>query len=315
MAHRLRTCFDCAAQVEPDALVCSACGSAELTYGRSKARQPIVLESPELPWPWSTAIRSLPAGGLVGLYGAKGSGKSSLAAVLQPDLWLTSEQSNEQASATLTYAQGASWTPTEVQAVGTPDEVRAHLAQVHEGLVVLDSATRCGGLREQLAALESMEAWANGGPGRRGLVVLQVNDKGEPAGLTELEHAVTTICGVIGEESGLRRIITEKNRFGPLGVAYFRLGSKGLERPQLRYSYSVEGAHGQYRLVPWPTPGARWAGLLDALFTSAEGEVFAVAGLASAGRQVPGYPNDRLLPADVDERRAFAEAHGLTWLT
>lgn len=316
MAQRIRTCYDCGAQVEADALICSACHGSQLTYGHARPRQPTVLASPPLPWPWSTAIERLPAGGLVGLFGPKGSGKSSLAAVLRPDLWLTSEQIVSQANGTISYALGEAWQPTEIKEVKQPAEIGVVLGRIHAGMVVLDSVTRCGGLREQLQVLELLEAWCCAGPDRRACAILQVNDKGEPAGLTENEHLVTTVCGVAQEESGLRRVFTEKNRYGPLGVAYFRFGRGGLEQPKLQYSYSVEGSTGRYQLMPYPSKGARWDGLLRAAFESqVEGEVNVIArpGLASAGRHVPGYPNNALYPADVGERRRFAEAHGLTW--
>lgn len=313
MARRIRTCFDCGAQVPTDALICPFCSGTELTVGHARPTRPAIIDSPALPWPWSVTLKAWPAGGLVGLYGAPGSGKSSLAARLRPELWLTSEQLVHQAHASISYAQGADYSGPEIAEVGTPGDVGARLAHQYAGMVVLDSVTRCGNLQAQLQVLELLERWVQDGEERRALAVLQVNEKGEPAGLTENEHLVTAIVGVIQEDSGLRRLFAKKNRAGDLGVAYFTLSAEGLGHPKLPYSYSVEGAHGRYALVPWPTPGARWAGLLDAAFKTTEGDVAAVPGLASAGRPVAGYAGGALYPADVLERRKFAEAHGLTW--
>lgn len=251
-----------------------------------------------------------PDGFLIGVYGAKGSGKSTVTGILHPDVWLTSEQTCSQASASLAWAQGASWQPIEVVEVATPGDVSANLADIYRGTVVLDSISRVGTLTTQKDALEAVHQWARHETDRRAAVIWQVNERGEPAGLTELQHLVDQICGVAIEESGLRRLHATKNRAGSLGVAYFGLTAKGLERPSFRYSYSVEGPHGAYQLVPWPSSGARWAGLLDELFERLKE---ARPGLASAGRHVYGYPDGVLLPADVDQRRAFAEAHGLTW--
>lgn len=306
------TCYNCGTIAPERAIVCRSCGGNDLSRFAARPQTVINYSSVvDLPWPWSAVLLAWPEAFVVGLFGPPGAGKSSVAALLRPQSLLTSEQTIQQAAAMLARVQADSYEPTLIQVVRTPAEVQLALQETHTGLIMLDSVTRCGSLHEQRDVLHQLDAWAEGGPGRRALVVMQVNAEGEPAGLTENEHLVDAIVGITMEESGQRRLYARKNRAGPLGVAYVELDAQGrMGPPKLQYSYSVEGQHGQYRLVPWPSPKTAWQGLLDQAFKSN-----ARPGLASAGRWVPGYPHNCLSPADVAQRRAFAEAHGLKWLT
>ena len=305
-------CYDCASPVPTGNLLCPRCGGATLSKGAARPTETAQLETPPLPEPWAGVLQAWPEGSVVGIFGPKGSGKSSLCWRLRPDWVLTSEQTVHACAVALQRIQGADRRPTEIRTVRRPDDVRAKLGQVHQGLVVLDSITRCGGLHGAREALEALAEWCQAGPGRRAVGVLQVNAKGRPAGLTENEHLTDAIVGVAVEESGLRRLFAEKNRSGGLGSRYFQLTASGLEAGHFPYSYSVEGPAGAYRLEPYPSREARWQGVLHAAFSANEG---ARPGLASAGRLVPGYPGGRLEPADVEQRRIFAEAHGLEWFT
>lgn len=301
-------CYSCGAALESSALVC-LCGGT--LFFANRARPDRVHSAPtiDLPFPWSAVVESWPEGSLIGLYGPPGSGKSSLAALLRPCAWFTSEQTISQASALLQRLQGKDYEPTEIRTLSDPEAVKSALADYHQGLVVLDSVTRCGSVNQQLEAMEAIHRWTTAEPDRRALAILQVTKRGEMAGLRELEHLTDAIAGVAVEESGLRRLEASKNRNGGLGTAYFKLGKEGVIKPSFDYSYSVEGSPGAYALMPWPSPGAKWAGLLDREFL--EG---ARPGLASAGRFVAGYPGDKLLPADAEDRKKFALAHGLKWL-
>lgn len=301
-------CYNCATPNPRGALVCSRCGGAHLTANAARPIRVFPSEGTALPYPWAGVLTRWPAGKVIGLYGSPGCGKSSLAALLRPQAWLTTEQTVDAAAETLVYVQRENYEAPEMRALDGP-ELGPYLGGLYTGLVVLDSVTKCGGLREQLHALEQLVAWAADGTDRRGLAIFQVNKEGEPAGLKENEHLTHANVAVAQEESGLRRVFAVKNRSGPYGSQYFTLGANGLETPRFLYSYSVEGTHGTYRLEPWPSPRASWAGVLDLVF-----ERGARPGLAHAGRPVPGYPDGMLLPADWEHRKAFAEAHGLHWL-
>lgn len=303
-------CYDCATPATTDALCCSACGSSDLRAGAARPSTPPATVSPPLPFPWDATLRAWPAQGLVLLYGQRGSGKSAAAAQLAPDWWLTSEQTIDQAAASIAWAQGGTYIkPPELREVHTAGDVEELLwGGLFGELVVVDSLSRLGTWTEQARIMEVIEAWCRE-TDARALVVVQVNKQGQPAGLTEVEHLTTAIVSAQVEEDGQRRLCADKNRRGPLGAALFQLTGRGLERTALPYSYSVEGCPGQYRLVPWPSKGARWDELLARAFQES-----AEAGWASAARLVEGYPDGVLLPGDVDERRAFAEAHGLRWL-
>ena len=311
------TCYDCGAAAPRDALLCPRCSSTDLTKGRAAPRAYVPDDHdlmPGLPFPWRAALGRTTPGSIVALFGPPGSGKSALCAVLRPSLWLTAEQTAQQAMRSIWWANGgehAAPARVPVSEVRQPGDVERELErELGDGIVVLDSLTRIGSYHEQKHLLEVIETWAQGAPGRAAFVVLQVNADGEPAGLREVEHLTTAVAGVSSEPTGLQRLYARKNRDGGLGSAYFRLTAAGLGPAELPYSYSVEGRRGAYRLHPYPLPGAKWAGGLAARFGA--GDV--VPGLAHAGQCVKGYPRGLLLPADHDERKAFAEAHGLTWI-
>ena len=83
---------------------------------------------------------------------------------------------------------------------------------------------------------------------------------------------------VISDAYGLRRLDVEKNRHaGGLFSAYFSLGVGGVGKPVFKQAYCVEGQPGAYRLVPYPTRGAEWHGLID---TMEKGEIEGTASAA-----------------------------------
>lgn len=268
----------------------------------------------ELPHPWGV-LRAWPSGHVVALSAGPGAGKSTLAALLKPDHWWTCEQTAEQAAILLDRARpGGVDGSVTIYAFGRGDGGAAirRLEQLPAGFVVVDSITAAAALDEQVSLVARIVEWARRGDDRRALVILGQTSDGTAAGRVQLRHVVDVDATIAGQDDGARVLATQKNRAGPLGSAYFSLTSNGAAIPAFPYSYSVESIGGAFRLVPYPTDGpqVKWDGVLRHRFKGRPAEP----GYASAGRVVPGYPSDRLQPADVSERRAFAEAHGLRWL-
>lgn len=299
-------CYACGLPATHGALVCPACGGAAWVTG---AVLPTEVR-PErdgypLPWPW-VALGSWPSSSVVAVSGGPGSGKSTLAAALHPRAWLTSEQTPYQVGSMFHRLRVPA--PTTYATHDAGDVARA-LDDTATGLVVVDSLTQLGGWDAQAAILERVIAWARSGWDRRALVVLQVNARGEGAGLMELPHLVDAVCTVGAVGQGLRAFAVSKNRHGPLSTRLYQLGAHGVRAPDDvagLAAYSVEGEPGSYTLHPFPMPGAKWSGLWKVRVPEA--------GAASAC-VVAGYcPGGLLHPADAAERRAFAEAHGLRWV-
>ncbi len=294
----------------PDSLVCAICRCADLDPRRTRPTPQREAPEAELSQPW-TAIERFPEGAVLTLHGGPGSGKSSLAAHLGPGTWLTSEQTPEEAGRLLRRSWPGEYKAPQVHVVETQNDLIASLGEAADALVVIDSITQMGGLQAQADALIFFRTWCKAAPGRRGIAILQHNKAGEAAGLRELEHLVDVICPVYQEGSGLRVLGVTKNRNGPLGSHYFTLDGDGVGVPAFRGLYSVEGNIGAYRLHPWPLKGATFGGWIDKLAASDTGPPLQG---GSAALHAPGLPGDIWEPADVEQRKSFAVAHGLPWL-
>lgn len=323
-----RFCGACGATVPPDFLTCPkpACRSTDVRTDEISPPYPTVIPVPVDP-PWDF-VGSWPEGASGTLTGPPGCGKSSIALRLAdvfPEsrlLWLTAEQEPGEAAASAARCLGGlARFPVRLRPVFRPCKGPADVAEalrVHSDIdcvVALDSLSRCpeGDWPGQLAILATIVAWAKERPGRRALAILQVNGTGEAAGMRGIPHLVDFTCD-IGDADGTGIVTATKNRNGPLDSRYFELGSNGVTIPEFPFSYSVEGNRGTgYRLHDYPTPGAKWAGLLDAM-RDAHGGV-TLPGYACAARPVPGYPDGVLQPRDVADRKRFAERHGLTFLS
>lgn len=186
----------------------------------------------------------------------------------------------------------------------------------HVGPVVLDSLTRLGGTGAA-QALEELDAYRQ----RTGAPVVLINQATkdrEAWGSTRLQHDVDVVVGLGRAAAGRRFARVEKNRVGAEGDVSFRLEASGAAELDLARLYSVERSRGALRLVAWPDTGARWAGPYELAErdSAAAGRMrarLAGGGLACAARRSRLAPGGWAQPEDLDERRAYAEAHGLQW--
>lgn len=298
-------CVRCLRRRRPGFLLC-ACGGDSFSSGALQAIELYKATPYPLRFPWHVMGDWQP-GTLTMIAGGPGGGKSSLAALLDPDGWLTTEQDPAEAASILARCGTGAVCP--VEAVEGCDGVREGIAKLEPGGVyVVDSISAAGTVPAQGELLHDLAKWTRA-TGSRLLVIQQVNGEGEGAGLTAMPHLVDAAALI--EQDDVRRISFWKNRGGPIGSVIFDLDERGVTRPELGdASYSIEGKPGRYRLHSWPQGGGKWGALFDFAWAKAP----AVPGLATAAIPVLGYRGGTLKPLDRRARKAFAEAHGLIYV-
>lgn len=297
-------CYDCGSRVPPGELLCRQCGGGDITAGMVRPTRAIETDRGTWMWPWTLA--PIPPGTCALLAGAKGLGKSSLAALASPTLWFTNEMEPVHVGAML---RRLGVEVPHVEVIEGVDHLRAALDAAPQGSrIVLDSLAELGcGHDGVVDALRHMRSWAQRSGGLI-VAINQITKDGTGQGREALEHVVDQVAYIRADDAGRRRFDVVKNRHGRLVSALIAFGQDGhLDRPQLRGAYSVEGTPGAYRLVPVPTKGAEWADPFKLASPPFEGT-------ASAGRRAKLYASGWLLPDDVDERRRFALDHGLRWI-
>lgn len=299
-------CYDCGSFVPADEVSCLTCGGGDITDGPVSPLPTRPREIQAWPWPW-TGLDVRPGYALV-LAGGKGLGKSSIAALLRPDLWLTNEMEPGDVGALFARVNPEAGRRL-VACVSTLEDVRAALVHLPDGgTLCIDSLAEFG-LEGGVPVLREARTWAQTHGGRV-VAVNQVTKEGTGVGREALEHLADIVAHVRGDEAGRRRLDITKNRGGSLFSASFVFDEQGrVTRPVLRHAYTVEGPPGGYKLTPIPTPGAAWADVYKHLPEGVYGE-----GTASCGRRSNVYRSGWLIPEDAQERQRFAEAHGLRWI-
>ena len=309
-------CYDCGRDNPDDALLCLYCSGTTLTSNKARPiyAPPVVNVASNLPYPWN-ALPRWPASSVIAIDGGPGAGKSSLCALLRPRNWLTSEETVAQATEALRRLQqseGEGWADApEITAFSNLEGLQDALEDTYDGLSVIDSVTATGHAQVQLEAMGMIMDWARGGPNRRVVAILGHNQDGGAAGPKKIAHLAQIEAFVRPDNQGRRMIGLRKNRHGPLFSRYFELGANGVERPEFPYAYSVEGIPGSYSLVAYPSKKTEWAGRLEKL--DKENSATMPLRTASAAKRAP-YGRGFMEPRDVGARRAYALAHGLTWL-
>lgn len=302
----MRWCFDCGSPAPEDVISCPACGGGDLTEGPTRPTRDVDDAEVAFEWPWNAL--TWPPGFTLTLSGGPGMGKSSLAAVLSPQHWITNEMRPRAVGRLVRRVSPGARVPM-VHLASDLEAVDRALEHTRPGdLVVVDSLAAFG-LDGAPVTLGALIAWAQANDGRV-LAINQVTKDERGAGRMRLQHDPDIVAQVRPDVAGRRRLDVTKNRAGSLFSSVFCFDARGrLTRPPFRSAYSVEGDPGSYRLMPVPTPNAQWDQLFRALPEDAP-----IEGTASAARRFERYASGWLEPEDVDERRAFAEAHGLRWI-
>ena len=299
-------CYDCGTPWDEMELFCTACGGRERAEGAARPTQVATDDVKCFRGPW----RSLPwpGQGTVGMFGGPGAGKSSLASLIKPTLWLTREQVPKPVGGLFRRMWPCGHMPL-IRTVANAEDVRKALMDTLEGPVVLDSATALG-LTEGLLASHHLVEWAQR-TNDRTLCIIQVTKDGRSAGFNEIPHLFDAIVNITPDPFGIRAWRATKSRWSDLGMTYWCFNDEGsISTPEFNAAYSVEGSPGNYCLHPFPLKGGKWNGLLAAM---ASHEVL-LPKMASAAVRAPYMPDGFITPMDTPERKRFAEKHGLRWV-
>jgi hypothetical protein len=306
-APRELYCYECGTPWDPMELRCRGCGGVESADGAARPLKSARDDVRCFKGPWR--LLPWPGQGTVGMFGGPGAGKSTLAALIRPTLWLTKEQVPKPVGSLFKRIWPDGFMPL-VHTVNSAEQVRKALLSTVEGPVVLDSATALG-LREGLLASHHLVEWAQR-HNQRTLCIIQVTKSGQSAGFNEIPHLFDAIVNISPDAFGVRAWRATKSRWCDLGATYWSFNADGrVTTPDFPAAYSVEGAPGDYWLQPFPLKGGKWYGLLAAM---ASHELLKPK-MASAAVRAPYMPTGFIEPMDVPERRRFAENHGLTWVT
>jgi hypothetical protein len=289
---------------------CVACGGkrAEPDLARPTIDVPNDVIRFDFPWdllPWPTQ-------GTVVVEGGPGSGKSSLADLLEPELYMSREMEPK-----VVGAVGRRIKPRHegilVKMVKNAEMIERILADTKKGPVVMDSLTALPSMKEALIAAHLVNTWAKK-HNERALAIVQVNKSGEGAGFMQIPHLFDTVVELAPDPWGMRIFRVTKSRWCSVASRYWTFNDKGkIGRPSFDAAYSVEGSPGEYWLHPYPMPGAKWAGLLQFL-DKAEALTAPDNGVACAALTAKYMKNGFVEPPDKAERKNFAIDNGLFWI-
>ena len=303
--HVPRYCYACGTPWSEEEICCPSCGGSDPSHGSARPTRAVENDAVRFDGPWNM-VPWIPTGS-VSMSGGPGAGKSSVAALIRPTLWITKEQ--EPRPVGDMFRRILPGHMPDVRVADSAEDVAAALSECERGPIVIDSLTAFG-LKDALATAHMVVEWARR-KNDRVLAIVQVNKDGQSAGYMEIPHLFDANIMVTPDPWGVRSFQVVKSRWCALGAMYFRFSEGGqIEIPNFEAAYSVEGSPGDYSLHPFPLKGAKWNGLLKAM---AQHNMLKP-GCACAATEASYLPSGFLEPMDVAERRAFAERNGLLWI-
>jgi hypothetical protein len=264
-------------------------------------------------------VVDLPPGGLALLHGPRGVGKTTIMLGMLEQPWLVTSEMDPQELLRYAKRQGAELAGvSRFTWIGEPtNEI---LLNVRRGGfdvppdVLFDSASATGHPVEAVQAMRRRCARY----GTRGLVIVHQTKDGEARGSGSITYEVDVELR-LEDDRGERRVLVEKNRYGPVGSVAYRMTTEGVSLPSPNGYYSVEGAAGRYRLVRHPAARrmfhAAYLWAVEAARDAGEELDLPAAPLAVAASPSRLYRGGWVEPQDVSERRAFAEAHGIPYFS
>lgn len=259
-------------------------------------------------------IVGLPASYVLLISGRRGSGKTTLALEAMTRPWVVTTEMDP--ALVVNYARRIG---QRLEAVSVPSwaedgssDWSLNIEDERPRDIVVDSISASGA---PLAALEAVRAWCLR-TGSRAIVVAHQTKAGEAAGQAAMLH-LADVELEIDIEAEHRTLRAKKNRFGGLKQAVFDLRQVGPSQAVRNRYYSIEGHGGDFRLVAYPSQGPHAAYLAAVDRARAEGEDLELPPPPVAVSAQPSrlYPSGWVEPADVDDRRAFAEACGVPYFS
>jgi len=300
-----RYCYACGTPWPEEEICCPSCGGTDPSHGSARPTRQVHHDATRYDGPWQL-LPWIPTGS-VAMFGGPGAGKSSLAAMIKPRMWITKEQEPRPVGDMFRRLLGEHM--PDVRVADSAEDVSNALSECERGPVVIDSLTAFG-LKDALITAHMAVEWARRNNDRV-LAIVQVNKDGQLAGYMEIPHLFDAIVNVTPDPWGVRSFRVSKSRWSSLGAVYWSFDKEGkIQMPKFDAAYSVEGEPGEYWLHPYPIKGAKWHGLLNALAESGQLRP----GYACAAVEASYLPCGFLEPMDAAERRAFAERNGLLWL-
>lgn len=298
-------CYKCGSTWRDTWVTCEGCGSSDKALGSARPTTIVVDDAQRFAGPWG--MISWPAPGTAMIFGGPGAGKSSLAALLRPTAWITSEQAPKPVKPL--FDRITKGHMPVIYPAKTPERVRDVLSQINKGPVVIDSLTPFGMGSIQVATM--MVEWAQE-RNERALGIVQVTKTGDAAGYMSIPHLVDAVIEVEKDAWGMRLFNVTKCRWSPEGSSYWAFNEESGEviTPRFEAAYSVEG-EANFWLQPFPMGKARWSDLLMVLDKLDMLEP----GCASAAHLAFYMEKHFMEPRDVKQRKQFAERLGLRWIS
>jgi len=311
-------CLSCGRERGLDEYACPACRSEDYGAAVPPSATPAAERQAAPLLGVLGQVMTMPRRYVLALHGRRGGGKSTVAfgAFERPHV-VTAEMATDRVLRYLERLGVRHAGLTVPQLVTETDGTqRLDLGPIADDVeeLVLDSASATV---SPPMAVEAVRRWVSQRNGRA-IVILHQNKDGSVAGQASMLHACDGEAEVVIEPTGVRRVHLTKHREGELRSVVFDLGQLGDRKQVARRYYSVEGAPGYYRLVPWPDaasgPHAEYLRAVEKNRRNDDPELrlpeppCAVSALRSEL-----YGNGWIEPVDGQARRAFALEQGVPY--
>jgi hypothetical protein len=218
-----RYCYRCGTPWEESEICCPSCGGTDPSYGSARPTFQVENDALRFDGPWSM-LPWIPTGS-VAMFGGPGAGKSSLAAMIKPRMWIS---------------------------------------ECERGPIVLDSLTAFG-LKDALVSAHMVVEWARRHNDRALAIVQVNKDGQLAGymEIPHLFDAVVNVTPDPWGVRSFRVTKSRWSSLGAVYWSFDKQGR--IQVPQFDAAYSVEGEPGEYWLHPYPLKGSKWSGMLAAL--------------------------------------------------